>query len=65
MWFFKRQRNKEAEIQAIKVDLLKKAEEAQKSAKKLNKLLDDPDLGITGYIFYGTGGDRRIKRQKK
>lgn len=63
MRFFKKPRNhiakQEQEIQAIRKDTLKRVDKATRSIDKLNDLLDDPNLGITGKIFLATGGGRR------
>jgi hypothetical protein len=61
--FFNRKKDKEydrkeAQIQAIRQDTLKKIDKAQVSTSKVNELLKE-DLGITGMIFYATGGDKR------
>lgn len=62
MWSLKRHKKKEAEIQSIRKDLFKTADAAEKSVKKLNKLLSETDLGVTGGIFLATGGDKRRKK---
>lgn len=62
MFLFRRHKKREAEIQSIRGELFKKADEAEKMAKRLNKLLQEEDLGVTGRIFYATGGDRRRKK---
>lgn len=56
---------KEAQIQAIRQDTLDKIKKATASIDKLNDLLDDPSLGTTGFIFYATGGDKRIVKSRK
>jgi hypothetical protein len=67
--FRKRQRQtpqiddpREEEIQAIRQQTLDKADRATESADKLIRLLDSDTLGITGRIFYATGGDKRNKK---
>lgn len=45
----------EKQIQAVHKDTLKKIDQATKSVRKVNKLLDDP----TYKIFLATGGDTR------
>lgn len=54
--------DKEAEVQAIRQDMFKRIDKAGRSMDKLNDLLDEKSLGITGQIFYATGGDRRTKK---
>jgi len=65
MFWFKKKKSieeemqaKEAEIKAIHEETLKKIDQTAKSVKKLNKLLDDP----TYKIFLATGGDKRNGR---
>lgn len=65
MWMLKKHRRKEAEIQAIRKDLFKTAQETERSVKRLNTLLEDPELGVSGLIFYAMGGDGRTKKGKK
>lgn len=67
--FFKRLRKKEEqtqamerEIQEIRQETLHHAEVAARSTDKLIKLLNDDKLGVTGRIFYATGGARRIQK---
>lgn len=70
MFFFRAKKQdikddkKEAQTQAIRQDMFKKIDKATDSMDKLAKLLDDESLGITGSIFYATGGDKRIKRNR-
>lgn len=52
---------KDAEIDAIRQGIFKKADQATKSTDKLRKLLENSD-DITLKIFYATGGDRRRTR---
>lgn len=63
MWFFGKPKvvdvKKEAVAQASHKKTIKKINEAKKTSDKLNKLLDDIELGVTGKIFYATGGDKR------
>jgi len=53
---------KERQIQRIRNNTLNKADAAAQSTDKLIKLLDDETLGVTGSLFYATGGDKRMKR---
>ena len=53
---------KDAELKAIQKDIQKSVDKAAASAEKLNKLLEDKDAGITGMIFYATGGSKRDDR---
>lgn len=53
---------KEAQIQSIRKDIFKTVNRANKSMDKLTNLIDDTDLGVTGKIFYATGGDKRNER---
>lgn len=50
---------KEAQIQSIRQDTFKTVNKANRSMDKLTQLLDDEELGVTGKIFYATGGDKR------
>lgn len=50
---------KEAQIQSIRKDMFKTVNRANESMDKLTQLLEDKDLGVTGKIFYATGGDKR------
>lgn len=52
---------KEAQIQAVRSQTLKSISRTKKTSNKLNELLEDNTLGTTGYIFFATGGDRRLK----
>lgn len=66
MFFGKKQRllteqKQESQLQKIHKDTFKKIDKASKSMDKLNELLDDPELGVTGRLFYAMGGDRRKK----
>lgn len=53
---------KEAEVQAIRKDTFKRIDKASKKIDRLNTLLDDPNLGISGMIFLATGGDKRTQK---
>lgn len=53
---------REAKIQSIHRDTLKKINEASRSVQKVRELLDRDD--ITLRIFYATGGDKRDVRQR-
>lgn len=65
MLFFNRKKRllseakKEAQIQSIRKDMFKTVNRANESMDKLTQLLEDEDLGVTGKIFYATGGDKR------
>jgi hypothetical protein len=50
--FMRKKKNREAQIKELKVDTLKKIDEASESVKKVKKILDDPD--ITLQIYYAT-----------
>lgn len=64
MWFHhgnKRQEEldkKEAQIQAVHQDTLKKIDVSVKKTEKLNNLIEG-DAGVTRMIFLATGGSRR------
>lgn len=66
MLFFRRKKQeaKEAQIQTIRTDMHKKIDKATRSIDKLNDLLEATDLGITGQIFYATGGQNRHGRKR-
>lgn len=63
--FFRRKQRQAAEkrqedqIQNIHKDMFKKIDKTSRSMDKLNHLLDDPELGVTGKLFYAMGGDKR------
>lgn len=65
MWFWKRHKRQEAEVQAIRKELWDKADEAKENTERLNKLLKEKDLGVSGYLFYATGGDGRLKKGRR
>jgi hypothetical protein len=52
----------ESEIQKTRQEYLEKANTATEQTQKLIDLLDDKDIGITGMIFYATGGADRDDR---
>lgn len=51
---------KEAQIQAVHSDTLKKIDKYTKPTKKLNDYIEDRD--ITNLIFLASGGDHRRKK---
>lgn len=63
MWSFRTRKHrealahKEAQIQAVRKQTLKKIDAATTNTRKLNQVLDDG--GVTGLIWAATGGDRR------
>lgn len=67
MFFFRsrKQEAKDAEVerkvQAIQKETYKKIDKQTEEMAKLNQLLEDPHLGVTGMIFLATGGYRRNK----
>lgn len=54
--------SKEAKIQAVRQQTLKTIQKTTYTTNKLNDLLEDDTLGTTGFIFYATGGDKRVTK---
>lgn len=67
MWFFKRKssreeelKKKEAEIQEVKLDALKRTTEASVKMEMLHRLLQSSKGDATLRLFLATGGDKRL-----
>lgn len=63
--------NKEAELTAVKNDILLLIHDADKRSERAITLmdeaidaLDEKDLGVSGMLFLATGGDKRLHHDK-
>lgn len=72
MWFFRNKKReaveelREEQLQKIRKQTHKYAQDAAKTTNKLVKLLNEEELGVTGKIFYATpGGGKDLDKKGK